>query len=100
MHFEGDENYASGLRQADIVSQHENAISLNIKEFENTTIPELKSALEHTWKYSMMGTRTMSLRDPVFTRRGDLVCELDLKEGESMRASSAPPPPTAPTKHG
>ena len=42
------------------------------------SIPRIKHALEQNWDYCAMGIQQVTLRDPVFTRRGDFVCELEL----------------------
>ena len=54
-----------------------------LADFENRVLPKLRLAVENTWKYSTMGIQTVSLRDPVFTKKGDLICELDLHKGSS-----------------
>lgn len=65
----------------DIVAKHGEVMTSKVAEFELVVLPQLRSAVEHTWKYTTMGIQTVSLRDPVFTRRGDLICEFDLQKG-------------------
>ena len=55
----------------------------DVKLFD-AVVPTLKLALEQNWDYCAMGIQQVTLRDPVFTRRGDFVCELDLFAGESV----------------
>ena len=45
------------------------------------SIPRIKHALEQNWDYCAMGVQQVTLRDPVFTRRGEFVCELELYAG-------------------
>lgn len=65
----------------DIVAKHKEVMDKKVAEFEMVVLPLLRSAMEHTWQYTTMGIQSVSLRDPVFTRRGDLICELDLQKG-------------------
>ena len=51
------------------------------------SVPRLKRALEQNWDYCTMGIQQVTLRDPVFTRRGDFVCELELCAGMSSDTS-------------
>ena len=66
----------------DIASKHRTVMASKVADFEKHVLPKLRVAIEHTWKYSTMGIQTVSLRDPVFTRGGDLICELDLNKGQ------------------
>ena len=44
-------------------------------------VKELRMIIEASWEYCRMGIQAIALRDPVFTQKGDLICELDLVEG-------------------
>lgn len=72
--------HASEWCPLDIVAKHSEVMT-KVTELEMVVLPQLRSAIEHTWKYTTMGIQTVSLRDPVFTRRGDLICEFDLRKG-------------------
>ena len=65
----------------DIAAKHREVMVSRLLDFEQRVLPQLRLAVENTWKYSTMGIQTVSLRDPVFTKKGDLICELDLSRG-------------------
>ena len=66
----------------DLLEVHRAKLPRTIAELEMQLLPKLKAAMEGDWGYSVMGIQTVTLRDPVFTRQGDLLCELDLTRGE------------------
>ena len=68
----------------DILRLHQSSLPDKIEELEQTLLPQLKETIEGTWEYSVMGIQTMNLHDPVFTRKGDLLCELALDDGEDL----------------
>ena len=50
-------------------------------ELDELVTQQLRLVLEASWEYCVMGIQSIKLRDPVITRAGDLICELDLVEG-------------------
>ena len=75
-----DPNECSGPCPLDVAELHRKYFSMDISALEQV-IPKLKHALEQNWDYCAMGIQQVTLRDPVFTRRGDFVCELNLYTG-------------------
>ncbi|GJF00396.1 hypothetical protein PsYK624_166840 [Phanerochaete sordida] len=61
----------------DLAELHKKCFMLDVKMFD-TFVPVLKSAFENNWSYCTMGIQQVTIRDPIFTRKGDFVCELDL----------------------
>lgn len=72
-----DRDQCSGQCSLDVAQLHKKHFSLDVKMFD-AVVPTLKSALEQNWNYCTMGIQEVALREPVFTRKGDFVCELDL----------------------
>jgi hypothetical protein len=65
----------------DILTLHEMNLPYKIQKLEEELLPLLRQTMEGSWAYSVMGIQAMTLREPVITRRGDLLCELGLAEG-------------------
>lgn len=73
----------------DVVGMHEHQIQKRLDALEDTLVESLRSTLEGSWAYSALGYQTMDLHEPVFTRKGDLICELDFYDsGELLRLQS------------
>lgn len=68
---------------------HEHQIQKRLDALEDTLVESLRNTLEGSWAYSALGYQTMDLHEPVFTRKGDLICELDFYDsGELLRLQS------------
>ena len=65
----------------EVLSLHKCNLPERLETLGEQFIPRLKNTMENSWEYSVMGIQTVSLSDPVFTRRGDLICELALVKG-------------------
>ncbi|EKM51546.1 uncharacterized protein PHACADRAFT_102478 [Phanerochaete carnosa HHB-10118-sp] len=76
-----DRKECSGHCPFDIAELHKESFSLDIEAFK-TFMPALRQALEQSWDYCTMGIQQVTLRDPVFTRKCDFVCELGLYAGK------------------
>lgn len=76
MESSGDQNQE--LCPFDIVSMHRTKLPYKVGEVQTLLVNILARMMEGSWEYSAMGLQSVILRDPVFTRNGDLICELDL----------------------
>lgn len=72
-----DPDECSGHCPVNIAELHRKCFAMDIRALKEF-VPRLKHALEENWDYCAMGTQRVTLHDPVFTRRGDFVCELEL----------------------
>ena len=77
-----DPDECSGHCPFDVAKLHREYFAMDINPLAKF-VEQLKVSVGQKWRYCTMGIQQVALRDPVFTKSGDFVCELDLIRGES-----------------